>query len=179
MPPADPGTGGLPPVSTQPPAGFPASGDLPPPPSAGPAPGLVYASFWQRFVAYIVDLIAMGLIGAAIRFLFLGRHSGATDLYVAILTALVVHAAYLIGLWQTGQTLGMRALDLVVLRAEDGARLTPVQAFLRFIPFGLALILPLLGLLVWIAMAITVAVDPRRQGLHDRLAGSVVVHRTG
>jgi uncharacterized RDD family membrane protein YckC len=179
MPPADPGTGGLPPVSVQPPAGSPASGYPPPPPSAGPALGVVYARFWQRFVAYVIDLIVMGAIGLAIRALFLGRHGGVGDLYVAILTALVVHAAYLISLWQTGQTLGMRVLDLVVLRAEDGARLTPVQAFLRFILFGLALILPFLGLLIWIAMAITVAVDPRGQGLHDRLAGSVVVHRAG
>jgi uncharacterized RDD family membrane protein YckC len=176
MPPADPGTGGLPPVST-PPAGSPAPGYPPLPPTAGPAPGVVYAILWQRLAAYLVDLLIMGGIGALVRILLLGRHSGAGDLYAAILTALVVHAAYLIGLWQTGQTLGMRLLDLVVLRAEDGARLTPLQAFMRFIPFGLALILPFLGVLVWLTMAITVAVDPRGQGLQDRLAGSVVVRR--
>ena len=176
---ADPGTGGLPPGYPQPPVepppGHPGSGS-PPPPSAGPAPGVLYSSFWQRVVAYLVDLVVMGTFGAVIRVL-LGRHPGAADLSIAILTALVVHAVYLVGLWQTGQTLGMRILSLAVLRAEDGGRLTPSQAALRFIPFGLALIVPFIGPLIWIGLAISVATDPRGQGFHDRLAGSVVVRR--
>jgi uncharacterized RDD family membrane protein YckC len=179
MPPADPTPGGLPPAYPPPPAGELAPGPLPPPPGAGPAPGLAYASFWRRLAAYVIDLVIMGTIGAVIRYALVGGRSGFAGLAVTILIALVVHAVYLVGLWQTGQTLGMRVLDLVVLRAEDGARLTPGQALLRFIPFGVALVVPLLGSLVWLAMAITVAVDPRGQGLQDKLAGSVVVHRAG
>jgi uncharacterized RDD family membrane protein YckC len=84
---------------------------------------------------------------------------------------------YLIGLWQTGQTVGMRVTGLSVLRAQDGGRLTLAQGALRFIPFGVALVTLFLGVFIWVAMFITVATDSRGQGLQDRLAGSVVVRR--
>jgi uncharacterized RDD family membrane protein YckC len=171
---------GAPPPGSPPPAHPPPAATLAGPPSApgpGPAPGLVYASVWYRLAAFLLDLLVMSTLGAAVGVLLLGRPAGRGDLYALGLSLLLVHAVYLIGLWQTGRTVGMRATGLCVLRAEDGGRLRPVQASLRFLPFGLALVVPILGLVVWVAMAVTAAIDVRGQGLHDRLAGSVVVRR--
>jgi len=134
---------------------------------------------WNRLVAYVVDLVIMGTIGIVLRAIFLAHQTGFAGLYALSLSALVVHAVYLIALWPTGQTVGMRVTGLTVLRAQDGGRLTLAQATLRFIPFGLALVTLFLGLFIWLAMFITVATDSRGQGLQDRLAGSVVVRRAG
>jgi uncharacterized RDD family membrane protein YckC len=121
----------------------------------------------------------MGLVGLVIRAPLVVNSSGWNALGVTVVVQLVVHSAYLITLWQRGQTLGMRSLGISVLRASDGGRLTLEEAAKRFVPFGVALVTApfFLGFLVWIAMAVTVASDSRGQGLQDKLAGSVVVRR--
>jgi uncharacterized RDD family membrane protein YckC len=161
-----------------PPPGYPPAGYAPP---AGPAPGLAYANFGVRLAAYVIDLVIMGIVGFVIRAPLVVNSSGWHVLGVTVAVQLVVHGAYLITLWQRGQTVGMRALAISVLRASDGGHLTLEEAAKRFVPFGLALVLSpfFLGFFIWIAMAVTVASDPRGQGLQDKLAGSVVVRRVG
>jgi uncharacterized RDD family membrane protein YckC len=168
-----------PPPPGYPPPGYPQSGYGPPPGYGppGPAPGLAYADFGMRLVAYIIDLLIMGVVGFAIRAPLVVNRSGWAAYGITVAVQLIVHGAYLITLWQRGQTLGMRVLNLSVLRASDGGQLTMDEALRRFIPFGLALITGPVGFLIWIAMAATVATDSRGQGLQDRLAGSVVVRR--
>ena len=176
-PPGAPPPGYPPPVYPPPgPAGYgPPPGYGPP----GPAPGLAYADFGVRLVAYIIDLAIMGLVGLVIRVPLVVNRSGWAAYGITVVVQLIVHGAYLITLWQRGQTLGMRALNLSVLRASDGGQLTMDESLRRFIPFGAALITGPIGFLIWIAMAVTVASDSRGQGLQDRLAGSVVVRRLG
>jgi uncharacterized RDD family membrane protein YckC len=168
-----------------PPPGYPQPG-YPPPPGypqppgygpPGPAPGLAYADFGVRLLAYIIDLVVMGMVGFLIRVPLVQNRSGWAAYGITVVVQLVVHGAYLITLWQRGQTLGMRALNLSVLRASDGGLLTLEESVRRFIPFGLALITGPIGFIVWIAMAVTVTTDSRGQGVHDRLGGSVVVRR--
>ena len=129
-----------------------------------------------------MDGIIVFFIGLVIRQPFTHGLSGLGLVSATVVLQLVVHSAYFITMWHQGQTLGMRALNLSVLRASDGGRLTVNEAAMRFIPFGLAiLLLPLflLGALIWVAMAVTVATDGRGQGVQDRLGGSVVVRRVG
>jgi uncharacterized RDD family membrane protein YckC len=175
---------GPPPPGYPPPSGYPSSG-YPPPPGygrPGPAPGLGYADLGVRLVAYVIDGVIVFFIGILVREPFVRRLSGFGAVAATIALLLLVHGAYFITTWHRGQTLGMRALRLSVLRASDGGRLTVTEAAMRFIPFGLAiLLLPtlILFVLIWIAMAVTVATDSRSQGLQDRLGGSVVVRRIG
>lgn len=186
MLPPDAGSGAPPepppPPAYPPPPGYPPpTGYGPPPayPPPGPAPGLAYADFLVRIVAYIIDLVIMGVVGLVVRAPLVVNRSGWAAYGITVVVQLVVHGAYLITLWQRGQTVGMRALNLSVLRASDGGRLTMDESLRRFVPFGLALITGPIGILIWIAMAVTVASDSRGQGLHDRLGGSVVVRRVG
>jgi uncharacterized RDD family membrane protein YckC len=130
-----------------------------------------------RLAAYIIDLAIMGIVGFIIRAPLSGDRSGWALYGLTVAVQLVVHGAYLIFMWQRGQTIGMRALNISVLRASDGGHLTPEEAVKRFVPFGLALITGPVGFLIWLAMVVTVASDPRGQGLQDKLAGSVVVRR--
>jgi uncharacterized RDD family membrane protein YckC len=180
-PPPPPGYG--PPQGYPPPPGYGPPQGYPPPAgygsAPGPAPGLVYADVWTRLAAYIIDLVIMGLVGLVIR-IPLAYHASAVGAYVILVVVqVIVHGVYLVTLWQRGQTLGMRVLGLSVLRAGDGGRLTLDEAFRRFVLFALALVTAPIGALIWLAMAITVASDGRGQGLHDRMAGSVVVRRVG
>jgi uncharacterized RDD family membrane protein YckC len=125
---------------------------------------------------YVIDLIIAGAIGAVLGALLLHSYTGFTGLYAVMLSA---HAVYLVGLWHTGQTVGMRATGVSVRRAEDGGRLTLARASVRFIPFLLALVSPVIGVLTWIGMVVTMATDTRGQGLHDRIAQASERQRSG
>lgn len=82
----------------------------------------------------------------------------------------IVTAVYFVSFWTlTEQTPGMRALRLEVVSVR-GERLSLGQGLRRFVGMILAALPLLAGFLpiLW---------DPRRQGLHDKLAGSVVRYR--
>ena len=78
-------------------------------------------------------------------------------------------AGYFVIFWcTTGQTPGARIMRMRVCRADTGALLGPSRAVLRLIFLTLAAVPLLAGFL-------PILVDLRRRGLHDMLAGTVVV----
>jgi uncharacterized RDD family membrane protein YckC len=82
---------------------------------------------------------------------------------------LLAYVAYDVVLWVlAGQTLGMRFQGLRVVRT-DGSRLGWVRALIREIGYLISAVFLFLGFL-WIL------VDNRRQGWHDKLAGTLVVY---
>jgi len=112
---------------------------------------------------------------------------------VGLIQALIfaaISGAYFIYTWtEMRGSVGQRALGMQVGNASDGKTLTMDQAIKRWIalgaPFGIAQALnplPGLGMLiglaafVWfIALLVTTAQSPTKQGLHDQYAGTVVV----
>lgn len=84
------------------------------------------------------------------------------------LALLAVTAAYFVISWaRIGQTIGMRAWRLKLLR-EDGERIEVWRAQARFF---LALVsLLIAGIGFWWALF-----DPQKRTLHDRLCGTVMV----
>jgi uncharacterized RDD family membrane protein YckC len=77
--------------------------------------------------------------------------------------------AYFVLFWTTtGQTPGMRLMGLRVL-APEGEHLGLRRALVRLVGLALAIIPAFAGFL-------PVLVDERRRGLHDLLAGTVVVY---
>jgi uncharacterized RDD family membrane protein YckC len=130
--------------------------------------GVGYAGFWIRFGAFIIDSIALSLItgvftgGQAITNpdLANAQHSG---------TSTLASFLYFTLLWSSiggGQTLGMRLLGLRVV-GREGRPIDYGTAVVRYIGFVLSVIPLLLGL-VWAAF------DARKQGWHDKLAGTFV-----
>lgn len=147
---------------------------------------MTYGGFWIRFVAYIIDSIIIGipiLILAVILGVALGVAMGAsgttTDTAVNTasqgigtlvqLIAFVVSVGYFVFFWGRGQTLGMRLFHLRVADANTGAPIGYGRAALRFLGFVISSIVCDIGL-IWAAF------DSRKQGWHDKMANTVVLH---
>ncbi|HEX6492453.1 MAG TPA: RDD family protein [Candidatus Dormibacteraeota bacterium] len=159
------------PTGYGPPPGYPGYG----PPATGPAPGLEYAGFGIRLVAYLIDSAIMFVVIFAVAAATGGLFKTDPDTGVTAINgaaqglAFAISIAYLVGFWGArSQTPGMMALNLRIVRAQTGQPLDFGVAVLRYvgyvissIPFGIGL--------VWAAF------DPRKQGWHDKIAGTVVI----
>ncbi len=145
-----------------------------------------YAGFWIRAVARVIDLI---LLLAAFNLFFLGDRLGADAGWwapsgfeegvsfggfslenvargVFFLGFPVIYYVFLHGAY--GQTFGKMAVRIQV-RNEDGSPIDFRRAFLRWLGYFLCDLTLDLGYL-WAAF------DPRKQGLHDKLCRTIVVH---
>ena len=109
---------------------------------------------------------------------------------VSAIANLIVTGAYFVYTWINMRgTPGMKVLGMQVGNETDGRTITMNQAITRFIllgaPFGLAqaltgisslsAIIGLLAFVYFIALLVTTAQSPTKQGLHDRYAKTVVV----
>jgi uncharacterized RDD family membrane protein YckC len=141
-----------------------------------------YAGFVTRLVAFFVDRLIVGtlvaVVTAVVGFVtgslrmnqWLGIEAWSQGLVAALLAAftLSTYFVYDVGCWLlAGQTPGKRLMGLLVVRA-DGERVRLGSAVCRWLGYWLSAIL-FLGFL-W------VLVDNRRQALHDKLAGTLVVY---
>jgi uncharacterized RDD family membrane protein YckC len=148
----------------------------------------------------IVSIVIGAILGPATK---VTVNSNATDFsnlvtadvnYVTVLvTALVstaINGVYFIWTWTNMRgSLGQKVLSMQVGNEGDGKTLTMNQAVTRWIflgaPFGIAGALnpiPALGILIalaalawFIALLVTTAQSPTKQGLHDRYAHTMVV----
>ena len=152
--------------------------------------GFVFASMGRRFVAWAIDTIivyALAVVGSLLITLVVGAGRLPPDLWIVAIG--VVSGAYFIGSWLGSRraTLGQRWLKIAVHNAADGRTLSAPQAILRLVIVGYPLILaPFVGAilngavtaaLVVLALILlgTSAMSKTGQGLHDRLASSLVV----
>ncbi len=183
-PPPPPGGYAPPPPPPPPPAAY-----VPPPPPAAPAPGIGYGGFGLRFVARLLDSLILG-IPFSVLFALIGglavasvsttvdangkintvAAGGAGGLLILLYLALLaVSVLYFVVLWSRGGTIGQRLLKLRVVDATTGANISMGKAFLRYVGLIIAAIPCYLGLF-WVIW------DPRKQGWHDKIAGTVVTH---
>lgn len=136
-------------------------------PQAPATPGGVL----PRIVARVIDAIILAVAGGA-----LGMLMNFNVVWLTIQAVAVF--AYFVALDVTwGTTPGKRLLGLRVT-GPAGARPTAGQAAAReaFTLLGaIPFIGPVLALAAWIAIVVTVAQSPQRQGAHDNLAGTFVV----
>lgn len=129
---------------------------------------VVYASFFQRFVAALVDGLLVGIVTGIISKLFGMMGDIGTTLGSLVAMALsFLYYVYFIS--SKGQTIGKKAMGLRVQDEMTGQNLTVVSAILREV-IGKAIsgIVLLLGYL-WMLW------DPKKQTWHDKIAKSVVV----
>lgn len=154
--------------------------------------GWVYAGFWIRVWASIIDSALLlllifpllSLIPGAARDTAVARPlltaSGRInfDLLmpaapgpVHILLYWILPAAVVVIFWLTREaTPGKMVIDARVVDARTGARLRLGQSLRRYLGYYVST-LPLGLGLIW------VGIDPRKQGWHDKLAGTVVVRQ--
>jgi uncharacterized RDD family membrane protein YckC len=153
----------------------------PPPPGsaavAGPAPGLVYAGFWWRVLALLIDGILLSVVffvGA--RAIVKGIDYGNGNVVITegqwffYVWGIIAFLYYPVTWVAMGETIGHRVLGMEVRRVQDGQRIDVGKAIIRYLGYLLSSLL--LGIPFLIA-----AFDSRKQALHDRLANTVVVRK--
>ena len=139
---------------------------------------LHYEGLVTRGIAFALDAAVINLVAIAVAggvALALSVLSVPKDSLDAVLIAaggalfLAWSVGYFVTFWSTtGQTPGSRWMRITVRSTYDGSILRPRRAALRFACLVLAAIPLLAGLL-------PILFDNRRRGLHDMLAGTVVV----
>ena len=130
-----------------------------------------YGGFWLRVIAYIIDIIPLGVILVVLTLLLGGDlMSEDEDPFGLVdLANLIVGLVYFIGFESSKYqaTPGKMALGLIVADS-DGRRISPARAAGRYFAKILSALILLIGFIM-------VAFTERKQGLHDILAGTVVV----
>ncbi len=125
--------------------------------------GVQYAGFWTRFAAYLIDSVIVAIvlgIVAAVLIPVIG--------VVSIVMVLALGLAYFIGMWAVkGQTLGKMVMGVRIIKT-DGTPVTFGTAVLRYIGYLVSSIILDIGFLM-------IAWDSKKQGLHDKIAGTYVV----
>jgi uncharacterized RDD family membrane protein YckC len=123
------------------------------------------AGFWIRAAAYIIDAIGLGILSSILNgILRLDPTTGGSGLN------LLIGLVYFVVLWSStghGQTLGMRVLNLKVIKT-DGSELTYTQAAIRYVGLIISFAVLAIGV-IWVAF------DADRQGWHDKIAGTYVI----
>ena len=177
LPPPPPGP---PPGYAAPPYGSPQAGWAGPVPQqavAGPAPGLAYAGFWLRVVALLIDWVILFAV------FFIGSRAFVKGIDYGNGNIVITDGQWFWYLWGIiaflytpvtwawlGETPGHRMLNMEIRRVEDGQRPGIGQLIVRFIGYYVSSLIIGIGFLI-------AAFDPRKQGLHDKLANTVVVRK--
>lgn len=124
------------------------------------------AGFWIRTFAYIIDAIGIGIVSGALAAVIGDGPAGNTSSGLNILLGLV-YFSYFWSAQGGGQTLGMRVLNLKVVRT-DGSALTFTQGVIRYIGLFVSFLVLFIGV-IWVAF------DADKQGWHDKIAGTYVI----
>ena len=159
----------------------------------------VYAGFWRRIVVVLVDGVIVLSVPTAYFFIAVYFFSPDSETYVtaemsvdehfaakarfdnAVEDHVIAQLLFAIGpVWEVtrffytvtfwtwrGQTPAMIALGIKIIRT-DGTAITVRESVLRYFGTILSMLLAFLGyfMIVW---------DRRKQGLHDKIAGTLVV----
>ncbi len=132
----------------------------------------IYAGFWIRVVAYIIDGIILMIPLGILQFLLKGNTDDPTSGHPILLVFLIlaIEVGYFAGLWSSGgqATLGQKVCGMRVVRSTDGARISFGRGLLRMLGIMISSAILCIGFLM-------VAFTERKQGLHDIIAGTYVV----
>jgi uncharacterized RDD family membrane protein YckC len=121
--------------------------------------------FGTRFLAILIDIIGVGIVsGILTSILYRGDTTAGSGLQTLLG---VVYYCYFWSSYGKGQTIGMRALNIKVIKT-DGSYLDLVGAFLRYIGLIVSCIALFIGV-IWVAF------DANKQGWHDKIANTYVV----
>jgi len=133
----------------------------------------VYVGFWLRVWASVVDSLLLFVVTGPLLLAIYGVEYFESEQLVAgtadVLLNYVAPAVAVVGLWIYCQaTPGKMAIHARVVDAKTGEPASNGQYVVRYLGYFVSAIPFGLGLL-WVAF------DPRKQGWHDKLAGTVVV----
>ena len=139
---------------------------------------VVLAPIWRRVVAQIVDQLIVLIPVVAIALAAGVREvDDITDhafvINVAVIATAFVYEFVLIGAW--GRTLGKFALGTRVVRIDTGGPVLWYSSSIRALVPLAAGVIPAIGQILSVVVYLRAFLDPRKQGWHDRAAGTIVV----
>ena len=137
-----------------------------------------FAGFWIRVLAWVVDSIILSVVGAALTFSAgivvgaLGSNLPSLQNFlvpIVAATSFLLPALYLlVGGARSGRTFGKMLCGIRIVR-ENGTPLGFGGAVVRLLGYMLSSLIFCIGYLM-------VAFTDRKRGLHDMVAGTVVIH---
>jgi len=134
---------------------------------------LEYAGFWLRVGASLIDTILMMVIIVPVLSMIYGKGYWASEavflgawdlLFNYVLPAIVVIVFWIV----KSATPGKILLDISIVDAETGGKPSNGQLIGRYFAYYVSA-LPLMLGFIWVGF------DKRKQGWHDKLAGTLVV----
>jgi uncharacterized RDD family membrane protein YckC len=134
---------------------------------------LEYVGFWARVGASLIDTVLFVMICWPVLTVIYGRQYWSSNSFIRgpadLLINWVLPAIAVVLFWVYRQaTPGKIAIDARIVDATTGEKPSTGQLIGRYFGYYISTIPLLLGF-VWVAF------DPRKQGWHDKLAGTVVV----
>ena len=137
-----------------------------------------YANVWKRFVASIIDGIILYILGAVVGFVIglaigsaAGEGGAGTAALIAGIVGLVINWLYY-ALQESSpkqSTIGKQAMGLVVTDI-NGEKISFAKASIRYFAKILSAIILMIGYIM-------AFFTEKKQGLHDMIAGTVVLQK--
>ena len=136
-----------------------------------------YAGFWIRVWASLIDTALVCALIFPVLTAIYGRAYWDSSKFIQgpadFLLSWIAPAVAVVLFWMARQaTPGKMAIGARVVDARTGGKPSTGQLIGRYLGYFVSTVPLCLGLL-WVAF------DPRKQGWHDKLAGTVVVRRKG
>lgn len=142
----------------------------------------LYAGFWRRFVAAVIDALVLSIALFVIKFLSGGnQHNVSFEMFddlsplgnsgswrnniLYFLLNLIYYAALESSKYQA--TIGKMALDIRVIDT-DGHRLSSQKAIVRYLGKIISAVILMIGYIM-------AAFDSKKQALHDKIATTYVI----
>ncbi len=134
---------------------------------------LEYAGFWIRVGASLIDSVLMLIIVIPILVAIYGRSYWMNELFVQgfwdMMFSYILPAIAIIIFWvYQSATPGKMATNLTIVDAKTGGKPSTRQFLIRYLGYYVSMFPLFLGI-IW------VGIDKRKQGWHDKLAGTVVI----
>lgn len=136
-----------------------------------------YAGFWIRVAAALIDTVVFVLVFSVPLTLIYGSEYWTSEVAVSgfwdILLTYIAPIVITVWFWvKYLGTPGKMALHLRVVDAHTGKAISTSKALGRYFGYYVSAIPLLLGF-IW------VGIDKKKQGFHDKLAGTVVIRDLG
>jgi len=136
---------------------------------------LNYAGFWIRAIASLIDSILVLMVIVPLVYLLADFRDVAVIgavlwlLFIIIVSLLPIVPVFVFWIFKSA-TPGKIILNLVIVDANTGDTPDISQWVVRFVAYAISVLTFFIGFF-WIA------IDARKQGLHDKLARTVVVKK--
>jgi len=136
---------------------------------------LEYVGFWSRMLASMVDTVLLTLVIIPVMLALYGSAYWEDERlfkgYGGVLFEWILPIIAVLIFWQVKQsTPGKMLIGAKIVDATTGENPQPAQLIVRYVGYYVSLLGFGLGF-IWIAF------DKRKQGWHDKMAGTVVVRR--